>query len=491
MQLHQALPPLNAPLSEAALHSHTLVVVAQAQVEGLVPAWHTCRALIEAQPASEVSFVRETLLGALLGLCFAPPQPDLIRSLLLLPLHRDEEALYEAWTQAHLPRTSSAVALDTLLIKWVSQGRYVEAIHLDRRSSQRERANEPGEAHQRARQRRRTMMDGVWALLPAIQRHALREQDADQPMDDAPTDEPSPVPRPHTPLSVSLGTQDQAARAASPDARLLRTSIRMPTAASSQRATASPVPHNVSNEPFRASPFSGWKRPGPVRTPSLTSNPSWGVPVPASSPPRQKDVDTSMEPEPAAMRALPDEPMPEPSASPPAPPVTDTQATVPRRRGRQRSAAKRAAAALRKTLRPEDAAPTIPGGFPMETEPSSPPRRVMPRRSGRRSRATTPADDALRTSSTFSPASLAHPKASRDSRPIARRTRAQTAELESHDSPSSVEMEGSGEVEAEAPGHARRRRERVPASPPQATRTSRRLRRGTMAPSSTPRSTGR
>ena len=113
--------------------------------------------------------------------------------------------------QTHLSRASTAVALDTLLIKWVNQGRYVDAIHLERRTSQLERTAEPAsETQQRARQRRRTMMDGVWALLPAIQRDALREDAAGSvPMDEATSEEPVttapvPPPRPHTPLSLSL-----------------------------------------------------------------------------------------------------------------------------------------------------------------------------------------------------------------------------------------------------------------------------------------------
>lgn len=541
VQLHCALPSLQEPLTAEALRPHALTLVAHAQVEGLVPAWHACRALIESQPAEAKSTAREHLLGALLRLCFAPPRPDLIRSLLLLPLYSDEEALYEAWVQAHLPRASSAVALDTLLIKWVNQGRYVDAIHLDRRTNQLERSTEPtSEAQQRARQRRRTMMDGVWALLQAIQRDALRENDASSvPMEDASPDEPmssalAPPPRPHTPLSVSLSA-DGADRAASPDARLLRTSIRMPTAASSQRATASPVPRTLSHEsPFRSSsPFSGWKRPTPAPKPSVPPSPSWGVPVPPLVPEASMEDDLPMAPPPneaPAVSSAPDASMPvdepepashhehatlmEEEASPAPKPV--------RRRGGQRSAAKRAAAALRKTLRPEEAAPAIPGGFPMDTEPSSPPsRRTAPRRSGRRSRATTPAGEALSMTASLSMepsteakssagalprsstvdevayphASLARLQALSDRRPIARRTRAQTAELESQGSTGSVEVDEAAEDdEGSALGRSRRRtKERgspPPTTPQRSTRSTRRTRRGSVVTSSTPRSTG-
>ncbi|WFD20621.1 hypothetical protein MCAP1_002870 [Malassezia caprae] len=536
VQLHYALPPLEGPITATSLRHHSLFLVARAQVEGLVPAWHTCRALLETQPAADVPAVREHLLGALLHLCFAPPRPDLIRSLLLLPLHSDEETFFEAWVQAHLPRTSSAVALDTLLIKWVNQGRYVDAIHLDRRTGQLERTVEPAsEAQQRARQRRRTMMDGVWSLLPAIQRDALRENDASSvPMDEAMPEEPVaaapvPPPRPHTPLSVSLSA-DGADRAASPDARLLRTSIRMPTAASSQRGAASPVPRTIAHEsPFRSSsPFSGWKRPGPAPMSTLTQSPSWGVPVPAMA--QEASIEDAAPLPPPTDEAAPvsssqDELMPseEPASAPQAESVSmmdeDTAEPTPvRRRGGQRNAAKRAVAALRKTLRPDEVAPTIPGGFPMEAEPSSPPRRTAPRRSGRRSRATTPADDALNMTSSLSmepsleakdseashsrtstmdeaaypQASLARLQALHDSRPIARRTRAQTVELESQGSTGSVELDETNDDAHGPAGRTRRRtRERgsPPATPHRNTRSTRRGRRGSVAPS-TPRSTG-
>lgn len=536
VQLHQALPPIDGPITATSLRIHSLFLVSRAQVEGLVPAWHASRALLETQPVQDAPAAREHLLGALLRLCFAPPRADLIRSLLLLPLQSDEETFYEAWVQTHLPRTSGAVALDTLLIKWVNQGRYVDAIHLDRRTSHLERTVEPAsETQQRARQRRRTMMDGVWALLPAIQRDALREDDASGvPMDEAMPEEPvasapAPPSRPHTPLSVSLST-DVADRAASPDARLLRASIRMPTAASSQRGTASPVPRTITHDsPFRSSsPFSGWKRPGPAPMPTLTQRPSWGVPVPAMA--QEASIeDVSLIP-PASDEAAPisnpqDELMPTEEPGPSqaeSASMMDEETTAPapvRRRGGKRSAAKRAAAALRKTLRPEGA-PTIPGGFPMETEPLSPPRRTAPRRSGRRSRATTPADDALSMTYSLSmepssnvkdseaaiprssmieevaypQASLARLQALHDSRPIARRTRAQTVELESQGSSSLVELDEAPE-DAQGPAGRTRRRTRERGSPPPATlprntRSTRRGPRSSVVTPSTPRSTG-
>ncbi|CCU98653.1 unnamed protein product [Malassezia sympodialis ATCC 42132] len=533
VQLNHNLPPLDGPLNEAALRPHAIFVGALAQVEGLVPAWHACRALLETQPAQDVPTAREHLLGALLRLCFAPPQPALIRSLLLLPLHSDEEAFFEAWVQTHLSRASTAVALDTLLIKWVNQGRYVDAIHLERRTSQLERTAEPAsETQQRARQRRRTMMDGVWALLPAIQRDALREDAAGSvPMDEATSEEPVttapvPPPRPHTPLSVSLSA-DMAHRAASPDARLLRTSIRMPTAASSQRGTASPVARPISHEsPFcSSSPFSGWKRPGPGPVLNLSSSPSWGVPVPATA--QEASIEDVAPALAATDSAAPisssqNEWMPTEEAGPASQGEStsmmaeeETPASAPvRRRGGQRSAAKRAAAALRKALRPEEVAPTIPGGFPMDTEPSlPPPRRTAPRRSGRRSRATTPADDAMGITSSLSmepisdakgpevridetaypQASLARLQALHDTRPIARRTRAQTMELESQGSTGSAEAEPVEDAE-ETSGRTRRRtRERgspPPATPHRNTRSARRGRRGSTVTPSTPRSTG-
>ena len=149
--------------------------------------------------------------------------------------------------------------------------------------------------------------------------------------------------------------------------------------------------------------------------------------------------------------------------------------------------------ALRKALRPSDDAddPAIPGGFPLAVEDAAP----APSPARRTRRSSRVSGDALSASASLSAlaspaggrmprsathadvvaypqASLARLEALHDARPIARRTRAQTAELESHGS------------QASDGGDA-------PATPQPRTRTTRRLRTGGGATPGTPRSARR
>ena len=511
--------------TDTALMQLRLIVEALAHVRGLGAAWHACRAWIAAQP--DATFMHDTLYGVLLQHCFAPPNRAAIQALLALPLHADEEARIQAYALApgHTSPRDAAVVVDTLLLKWVHEGRYVEALHLDRRAAQRERTHafhHTAEAA-RLRQRRKALLDGVWSILPAVQRETLAAPHGTEPMaeDDA-APAPTSAPRSPTALPRALPSSPGARRA--PAARTPSASHKK-TGAASVREAPSPLRSN--------SPFAGWKRAAaPEAAPAARARePGWGVPVPkvparateavvAEAEAADADMADALDAVPAAPEAM-DEADAEADARASkaaaasasagrddpdggAPPTdAETEADddaaqapspeAPRRRRGARRAAQRANVALRKALRPSEGAddPAIPGGFPVAVDEAAPAPSPV-RRTRRSSRVS---GDALSSSASLSAlaspaggrmprsathtdvvaypqASLARLEALHDARPIARRTRAQTAELESHGSQTSDVSE-------------------APATPQPRTRTARRLRTGGGATSGTPRSARR
>lgn len=526
---------VGAAPSDTALVQLRLLVEALAHVRGIGAAWHACRAWIAAQP--DATYMHDALYRVLLQHCFAPPNRAAIQALLALPLHADEEERIQAYALApgHTSPRDAAVVVDTLLLKWVHEGRYADALHLDRRAAQRERTHafhHTAEAA-RLRQRRKALLDGVWSILPAVQRETLAAPHGAEPMaeDDA-AHAPAPAPRSPTALPRAPAPTSPDVRRA-PAARTPSASHKK-TSAASVRDAPSPLRSN--------SPFAGWKRaaapdaaPSPAR--SRAREPGWGVPVPkapahaasvavaeAEADAADADMADVLDAVPEAAPEAMDEADAEPEAPAPAPgasaasagrddpdggaPPTDAETKaddevgdaahapspeVPRRRRGARRAAQRANVALRKALRPSDDAddPAIPGGFPLAVEDAapapSPARRT--RRSSRVSGDTlsasaslsalaSPAGGRMPRSAThadvvaYPQASLARLEALHDARPIARRTRAQTAELESHGS------------QASDGGDA-------PATPQPRARTTRRLRTGGGATPGTPRSARR
>ncbi|WFD40585.1 uncharacterized protein MJAP1_003573 [Malassezia japonica] len=524
-----SLPATCGTPSEATLHQLALLLEALAQVRGLGTAWVACRQWLAAQPNAQA--LHNALYGVLLRYCFAPPRPDAIRALLALPLDADEEGRVQnyALTPGSAAPSHAAVAVDTLLLKLINEGRYVDAIHLDRRAAQLERSHAFGSDGSsqaaRLRHRRKALVDGVWSILPAVQRDALVADLGPEPM--AEEAQPAAPERPQTPLSASLSA---APAKASPDARLLYTAVHLPSLGQKRGATPA---LRESDAPLRSSsPFAGWKRAAPRETQKEAPRPlepGWGVPIPkmaqdvAMDEARavEEDMDDALdeaeavnEDEPMADEAdeadeadaddepVDDEPVdvdepadePEDEHADPSP-----SPEVPRRRRGSRRAAKKANEALRMTLRSED--PPVPGGFPMEAAPA--------RRTRRTSRAP---EEGLTASASMYPtaqspaprlprsatqgdvaypqASLARLEALHDHRPIARRTRAQTAELESHGSQASDVGDLSDFAHDEPATPSRRRRRASPVATPQrVTRSSRRLKDGTTP--GTPRSVPR
>ena len=553
-EVRGALPSIESSNDAASFHELSMIVAALARVEGLVSAWLMCRTILAAQPTDYAPSVRLHLFGTLLRLCFSPPDATLIRDLLNLPLKTDEEAFIESFAIDSLDQSHGALAMDTLLIKCVNQGRYIDAIHLDHRASRHERtlalSGQENEFYLRAKQRRSAFMDGVWAVIPVIQRDALHAQDVKEDISSEATHTndvnmdiaSSPPLRPHTPMSASLNSKDmQRTHPFSPEVNLLRASIRVPTASSSETRSASPAQKltDQSAELRSSSPFSGWKQPGVLRQTHVSPKPAWSLPVPrimrtSKSYDLNVDIPVSTidsnvqdnaKSDDADTDILKDTPVLESNATEENDAVLDSPREVPvRRRTGQRRSARQATKAIRKVMKPSDVKPepTIPGGFPMEEEEATV--NPSPRRSTRRSRMNvasktvnemstslsmhpdTPSKSPSTTSriprssttadiTMYPQNSLARLEALSDVQPIARRTRAQVAELESQGSQSSTDAISDTEAESNVlstPSRRRTRSERASAaalsSPQRVTRSARRLRDGSAG---TPRTPGR
>lgn len=509
-----SLPAMCGASSEASLHQLALVLEALAQVRGLGTAWVACRQWLAAQPNAQA--LHNALYGVLLRYCFVPPRPDAIRALLALPLDADEEGRVQnyALTPGSAAPSHAAVAVDTLLLKLINEGRYVDAIHLDRRAAQLERSHAFGSDGSsqaaRLRHRRKALVDGIWSILPAVQRDALAADLGPEPM--AEEAQPAAPERPQTPLSASLSA---APAKASPDARLLYTAVHLPSLGQKRGATPA---LRESDTPLRSSsPFAGWKRAAPrdtQRDAPRPLEPGWGVPIPKMAQDvamdeahaAKEDMDDVLdeaeaekEDEPMADEAdepVDDEPVDEPVDEPADP---SPSPEVPRRRRASRRAAKKANEALRLTLRSDD--PPIPGGFPVEAAPvrrtrrtSRAPEEGLTASASMYPTAQSPAPRLPRSATqgdvAYPQASLARLEALHDHRPIARRTRAQTAELESHGSQASDVGDLSDFAHDEPATPSRRRRRASPVATPQrVTRSSRRLKDGTA--DGTPRSAPR
>ena len=84
-------------------------------------------------------------------------------------------------------------------------------------------------------------------------------------------------------MSASLNSKDiQRTHPFSPEVNLLRASIRVPTASSSEARSASPA-HKLTDQSAElrsSSPFSGWKQPGVLHQTQVSPKPAWSLPVP-------------------------------------------------------------------------------------------------------------------------------------------------------------------------------------------------------------------
>ncbi|WFC99461.1 hypothetical protein MYAM1_002205 [Malassezia yamatoensis] len=576
-----AIPMCFGSPSDTSVKELKLILLALARVRGIGAAWRACRTWLAAQP--QQTYLRKSLFDVLLSHCFAPKNSDAIRELLSFPLNKSEEEMIQ--DLALQPQTftnfDSAVMVDTLLLKFVNEGRYVDAIHLDRRAAPIQRANRShgDEKNTLLRHQRKHLMDGVWSLLPPIQRDTLTADLGYTPS----TNEQDLTKSQSNPTQSTLASSTASQN--SPSQHAFSVSVHGTSPGPARKSSTASIRDNPS--PLRSnSPFAGWKRTAlnQVMPSQPVNEPQFRLPIPkpsintpskkpmamdeSASPEDHEDqvLDASLESETmeediagdaqqedelyfdqARQAESQEESLAQSQAyefmsqgtkdmdhAPTEESGSESEPTsehqpwyasqeVPRRRRGTRRAAQRANVALRQVLRPSDE-PTIPGGFPMQedgpelaSEPNSmspPPTRRRSRRSshakeeavpwsmsmssmapkakGRIRRSTTQADVS------YPQASLARLEALHDARPIARRTRAQTAELESHGSQASdgETPKSTEELSLRTPSKRRTRRSSPQAlsTPQQVTRSGRRLRNGVDAMQhtpGTPRSVGR
>ncbi|WFD34682.1 hypothetical protein MCUN1_001523 [Malassezia cuniculi] len=530
-------------------HQFELLLRATAETDGLGAAWEIARAVIDSTANSDST--ADSLYGMLFSYCFSPPNPAALRELLALPLSTAEAERLErlALVPGSLERRAAAIAVDILLVKLIGHGKYVDAIRLDFRAAQHE-ASHAFDASPELRQRRKTLLDGAWAIIPAVQRNALlAESGGDENVDmdtDTAAKPPSAVQSPAVNVATAAASTSTAAASprilpmsaslrssvrSSPDSRLLRTSLNSsndvrPRTSGSERLRSTPT---ASPSLRSSSPFVGWKRPGHQHAldTSRRGTPVWGSPVPKISTPDISAMDEALgapvtEDAPQAQEPAVEQ-IEEPEAIEDAP-MELVEAPKPRSRRAPRRAAQRASDAIRrvaagqdivftdeptisaidndldgaerpqKTLAMSSSAPaepdsahdvgmddeagdvSIPGGFP------EPPRRRT-RQSMSHSvsmhvpqeKATQPLSRSTTQSSVEYPVgSLARLKALEDTAPIARRTRAAHAELESRGSQTSG-GDNAGEDTAPAPTPSRRSRRSSARAKTPTTRSRRRM----------------
>ncbi|WFD33127.1 hypothetical protein MSPP1_004184 [Malassezia sp. CBS 17886] len=286
-EVHGSLPAVAEPPTDSAVEQLSLLATALTYVHGVVAAWDAVRAVLGAVKAPAGSprtlsqgRLADRLYDTLFCFCFAPPRAEAVRQLLVVPMSTDEERRWEAFalSSASPARQHAAVAMDSLFLKLVQQGRYVDAIRADERAAHVERtlafASADGASAARGvadaarlRQRRKTLLDGLWAVLPAVERDVLMgaelagaaEARADAPRADAARAE-TPAHSADTPPAGTTGIHGR--RSAAPAQR-----PSLPLRSSASLRSSSPFAHT---------------RPAPPRAASLRA-PSWGVPVPTAA----------------------------------------------------------------------------------------------------------------------------------------------------------------------------------------------------------------
>lgn len=508
-RVHDKLP---TTFEDKNAHKFELLIGAVAQTDGLGAAWDLVRTVIDA--TSDTEKAADVLYGILFKHCFSPPNQAALRELLVLPLTGSEAERLErlALVPGSLERPAAAIAVDILLAKLIGQGKYVDAIQLDRRAVQHE-ASHAFDTSPLLRQQRKALLDGAWSILPAVQRNALLAEDTGTADENTPMEaDTSPkvmstdiasnpamdtsvhltnVPAKSLPMSASL----RSSVPSSPDSRLLRTTLHTTNDARPKATAADKLKSAPAESPTlrSSSPFAGLKRPGPqALASSQRVTPSWGSPVPKMSTPDISAMDEVLA-DVAAMEHENEYEIAEQAEGPVVAPMDDESSERQERpRRARRSAARRASDAIRRgstggdtglaagsyeeraeddtEMAPTEAAEepksmeeeasgaheelqsvpedenedagdiSIPGGFPEPTRrhtrhsalPASSSMHDMKEKS-------TPAfsRSATQSSVAYPVGSLARLQALQDSEPIARRTRAARAEIESRGSQTS------------------------------------------------------
>lgn len=175
------------PGSEGFLKEIEMQIQALCFVSGPARAFSEIRALtciIQDDEQQRVS-VRATLIFKVLEHCFAPPRPAAIQNLLACSLDPEEEVTLESFVlspPAAMTATWSYVAADVLIVRYISQGRYMDAVGLDRRLgpdvSQGHSTAKDAQQRTKMMEQRKRMIAGAREILPEVQKELLRIEES-------------------------------------------------------------------------------------------------------------------------------------------------------------------------------------------------------------------------------------------------------------------------------------------------------------------------
>ncbi|GAC96890.1 hypothetical protein PHSY_004474 [Pseudozyma hubeiensis SY62] len=175
------------PGSEAFLQEVEMQIQALCFVSGPSRALSEIRAItstIQDDEQQRVS-VRARLIFKVLEHCFAPPRPAAIQNLLACSLDPEEEVTLESFVlspPAAMTATWSYVAADVLIARYISQGRYMDAVGLDRRLgpdvSQGHSTAKDAQQRSKMMEQRKRMIAGAREILPEVQKELLRIEES-------------------------------------------------------------------------------------------------------------------------------------------------------------------------------------------------------------------------------------------------------------------------------------------------------------------------
>ncbi|SPO22327.1 uncharacterized protein UTRI_01005 [Ustilago trichophora] len=173
--------------SQSFLQEVEMQIQALCFVSGPSRAFSEIRALaatIQDDEQQRVS-VRARLIFKVLEHCFAPPRPAAIQNLLACSLDPEEEVTLESFVlspPAAMTATWSYVAADVLIIRYISQGRYMDAVGLDRRLgpdvSQGHSTAKDAQQRSKMMEQRKRMIAGAREILPEVQKELLRIEES-------------------------------------------------------------------------------------------------------------------------------------------------------------------------------------------------------------------------------------------------------------------------------------------------------------------------
>ncbi|SPC60661.1 uncharacterized protein UHOD_02031 [Ustilago sp. UG-2017b] len=173
--------------SEPFLQEVEMQIQALCFVSGPARAFSEIRALtssIQDDEQRRVS-IRARLIFKVLEHCFAPPRSAAIQNLLACSLDPEEEVTLESFVlspPAAMTATWSYAAADVLIIRYISQGRYMDAVGLDRRLgpdvSQGHSTAKDAQQRSKMMEQRKRMIAGARGILPEVQKELLRIEES-------------------------------------------------------------------------------------------------------------------------------------------------------------------------------------------------------------------------------------------------------------------------------------------------------------------------